>query len=134
MMVSKMLGWKRWNESKYQGHEQESNQYIDDISINSTEYKRPPLVTALSVCSSMLWEFVCVQSVLFMLFCSSVHHLLSSVRQSVVKWCVGVRHSNGSITQRIRLFLLTEHEGALFSPNVVKVMIHSALQWWYWVT
>lgn len=69
---------------------------------------------------------MCVCSVLFMLFCSSVHHLFSSEQLSMVKWCVGVRHSNGSITPKIRLFLLTEHGGALFSPNVVKVMIHSA--------
>jgi len=45
---------------QYWDPEQELSQYIDDISVNSTEYKRPPLGTALSVCSSMLWELVWV--------------------------------------------------------------------------
>lgn len=103
------------------------------------------LMTSLSIVpstSAYLWVRHCLSALacceslyVYKLFCSccSVHQYIIS-SQSVVKRCVGVRYSNGSITQKIRLFLLTEHEGALFSPNVVKVMIHFALQWWYWVT
>lgn len=43
-----------------------------------------------------------------------------------MKCCVGGQQCNGSISPRMRLF---KHGGSLFSPNVVKVMIQSVLQW-----
>lgn len=79
-----------------------------------------------------LWAPACCESLCVCTFCS-VHAVLfigtssSFLSGSVChEVCVGGQQCNGSMSQRMRLF---KHGGSLLSPNVVKVMIHSMIQW-----